>query len=210
MKFYKIIICLSFACVIGCAQIHSGKTVFSSVSPAEQKKMEEKLLRDPTNQELRKILIVNYIQTQQYDKARHELAKILSKNADDIDANYYMGLVYSRGNLLNEAVIYYNKVLELKPDHIPALFNLASIQLKNRNPSSAVRLYNKILEIDPDDAETHYNLAFIYDNYFIQEENALRQYKLCLELLAKEKSDKIDLNVIRDRIKELKLLKGSK
>ena len=155
---------------MGCAQTQSTINVSSSSSPEEQKKLETALLRDPSNKKLRKELIVKYIEAQQYEKARHELAKILSSESDDIDANYYMGLVYSRSNLLEEAKIYYNNVLENDPSHTSALFNLASIELENRNPSSAVRLYNKILEIKPDDRETHYNLAFIYDNYFIDEE----------------------------------------
>jgi len=195
---------------MGCAQTQSTMDVSSSLSPAEQKKLETKLLRDPSNKKLRKVLIVQYIESEQYEKARHELAKILSKEADDIDANYYMGLVYSRSNLLDEAKIYYNNVLENDPQHTSALFNLASIELENRNPSSAARLYNKILEIKPDDAETHYNLAFLYDNYFIDEKNALRHYKRCIELFSQDKSCGINLNIIKDRIKELQILESSK
>ena len=195
---------------MGCAQTNQTMDVKSSLSPEEQKKLETKLLRDPTNKKLRKLLIVKYIESEQYEKARHELAKILSENADDVEANYYMGLVYSRCNLTDEAKIYYNNVLEINPEHTSALFNLASIELENRSPSSAVRLYNKILEIKPDDADTHYNLAVLYDNYLIDEKNALRHYKRCLELFSKDKSCKIDLNIIKARIQELQILESSK
>ena len=125
--------------------------------------MKKRFTQDPDNDALRLQLIKAYIQNKHYVESRCLLSQLLNQNASSVEANYLMGLTYSRQCLLDEAKLFYNKVIENNPNHIPTLFNLAVIDEKTKNCAQAKRKYDKILEQIPNDPDTHYNLALLYD-----------------------------------------------
>lgn len=194
--------------VVGCAQdsqflSDEGR----SVSKEKLEAVETLLKNDPDNEALCEEIVVNYIYNKDYEKARHLLARRISQFPNSVNSNYLMGLVYTRQDFIDEAVIYYNKVLELEKNHVPTIFNLAGIKQKKHDYEGARKQYLKVLDISPDDADAHYNLAILYSEFFYDVKSALYHYEKCLKLYQKQKKKTRLLPIIRARIRELKILK---
>jgi len=180
---------------------------FSRHSRLAWKREKEQRTQGIAHEALCQNLVVSYIYNREYEKARHLLAQRISRFPNSVNPNYLMGLVYMRQDFLDEAIIYYNRVLELDKNHAPTIFNLAGIKQKKHNYEGARKQYLKVLDISPDDADAHYNLAILYSENFYDAKNALYHYDKCLKLYQKQKDKNALLPIIRARIKELKIIK---
>ncbi len=199
---------LVISIVAGCARDGQFLGDESTVVSKEKLEAVEMLFKnDPDNEALFNDLVVSHIYNRDYEKARHLLAQRISQFPNSLNSNYLMGLVYTRQDFLDEAVIYYNKVLELEKNHAPTIFNLAGIKQKKHDYEGARKQYLKVLDISPDDVDAHYNLAILYSEFFYDVKSALYHYEKCLNLYQKQKKNLHLLPIIRARIKELKILK---
>ena len=182
----------------------------SAYSKSEIKAIEQAYTLDPDNDDLRYRLIKAYILNEHYVEARCMLSKTLNENSSSIEANYLMGLTYSRQDLYEEAKLFYNKVLEQDQTHIPTLFNLAVIDGKTSNCAQANVNDEQILEQKPTDPDTHYNLALLYDIKFIDSKNALYHYRLYLRNAQDSALFRQRKPLILERIKELEFIEREK
>lgn len=96
----------------------------------------------------------------------------IEKVPDDIDAYYEIGKAYERIELLDEALMAYQKILAINPKFIPGLMSYAELLRKMGKLKMAIRCYREIIKLEPDNLEAHLfmvnaniNLGFINEAY---------------------------------------------
>lgn len=197
---------LLFMC--GCAQTQKRYVLHETlpISKEQISAMEEVVEVQPANILALKKLVSAYITNHEFERARHYADRLLTLDSSDVDAHYFMGLIYARQGFEAEAKEAFNKALELNPRHIPSLFAKAYIEEKKMNFYGARKLYYEVLEIDPDDADAHYNLAVLYDKKLFYPKKAFYHYEKALNLYKQQNANPDLIFLLKDRIDELKLL----
>ncbi len=72
---------------------------------------------------------------------------------------YEQGLVCHKQKDYDQAITYYQRVLELNPHHIDCLLNLGVVFKTQGKLEKAIACYQQAVQIDPNRAKAHYNLA---------------------------------------------------
>jgi len=67
----------------------------------------------------------------------------------DINSLIEKGTILASRGQYEEAILYFNKVLEIKSDHTAALLNKGMVLVASGKPSEAISCYDKILDSDP-------------------------------------------------------------
>ncbi len=101
-------------------------------------------------------------------------------------ANYYFN-----NQLLDEALRYYQLLLELNPNHKMGLFELGGIYSNLGNLEEAIKCWQKIISIDPHFTRAHFNLALAYSKLKKYSE-ALSELQITLSLV-RQSGDPIGL-----------------
>jgi len=78
-------------------------------------------------------------------------------NSTDIYALYNKALALDNLGRLDEAITYYQKVLEITPNDTDSLSNIGLAYYNLGEPAKAITYYDKVLSINPDDADALYN-----------------------------------------------------
>lgn len=92
------------------------------------------------------LLSLNQDYTQQIDIL---LQYINLHEEDDRDMVYNLALAYQNNNQYDEAIKYYNRLLEVFPDYTNVHFKLGEIYEAQKKNDLAIKQYQKVLEIDP-------------------------------------------------------------
>ncbi|MGR3175666.1 MAG: glycosyltransferase, partial [Candidatus Scalindua sp.] len=162
--------------------------------------MAERFLRDglkhdPRNREIQYLLADTYEKSGASDKALVLFRKILQDHADEIPAQYRLGLLLAKRNQFNEAISSFKSVIrkdlpnkwQAGTKHTGALFNLAVSYEMVGDIAQAKNAYNNMLEKKPEYPEVLVRLGALYlneCNYIKAEEcflNTVRLKKYLLE-----------------------------
>lgn len=109
-------------------------------------KLEEVLVKNSHNQNVRLFLARKYIDLQQFEKAREHFQLIVEQKPDHEDAIYALGLLGMQLKNVDEAESYFLRLLELKQRENDARYYLGQIAEHNKNNESARRWYSKVEE----------------------------------------------------------------
>ncbi len=149
-------------------------------------KMAERFLSDghkkyPENKEIQYYLADAYEKSGVSDKALVLFRKILQNHADEILAQYRLGLLLAKNNQHEEAISSFKSVINKEPQHTEALFNLAMAYERTGDIAQAKDTYNDILKTEPEYPEVLVRLGTLYLNeqdYIKAEECFLNTIKL--------------------------------
>ena len=109
-------------------------------------------------------------------------------NPEDV---YKVANYYFNNQLLDEALKYYQLLLELNPNHKMGLFELGGIYSNLGNLEEAIKCWQKIISIDPHFTRAHFNLALAYGKLKKYAE-ALSELQITLSLV-RQSGDPIGL-----------------
>jgi len=93
------------------------------------------------------------------------LIDALRWNPKNTSALIMMGnTLFKHNQDIDNALLYYNSVLEVNPEDYVALNNIGSNLMQSGNFKKAEGFFQKALKIDPDYSNTHLGLAFVFNN----------------------------------------------
>jgi glycosyltransferase involved in cell wall biosynthesis len=142
--------------------------------------------KDPENKEIQYYLADAYEESGASDKALVRYRKILEYYADEILAQYRLGLLLAKNSQYDEAISSFKSVINKDTKHTGALFNLAVSYEMVGDIIQAKDTYNNILEIKPEHPEVLVRLGTLYLNepdYIKAEDCFLNTIKLDKYLL---------------------------
>ncbi len=96
-----------------------------------------------------------------FDGAIAQLKAYLEKHPQDSNAEYYLGIAYSRKGMYPEAQAALTKVVEAVPQFPPVYFELGVCYQRLDQPEKALEAYKKNVELDPSNADSAYNAGLI-------------------------------------------------
>ena len=122
------------------------------------------------------------------EKAKVAFKTELASNANDFDANLYLGVLLRQDKLLEEAVVYLRRATQLRPREQYARYHLAAVYASAGKPSDALPLLQGVLKEHADFVEARVLLASVYyrlnrkedgdrEKALIQKSNAEQQAK---------------------------------
>jgi tetratricopeptide (TPR) repeat protein len=142
------------------------------------------------------VFMLNYglflLKAEKFQEAKIIFKKII-KNKDlkyKIMGYYYLGKVYAKIKLYNEAINYFKKTINLKPDFSRAYYDIALVYELQGNTKKAYNYYLKILKIDPDNILAREKVV-----RFLVKENNLKEALNHLKRLKELEGDNIDINI---------------
>jgi tetratricopeptide (TPR) repeat protein len=160
------------------------------------------------------VLGVSYLQTQQWDKARHAFARMFSVAEDSAAAYLVLGQMMMRQTLEDAAVPQLQKALELDPRIPMARFLLGEIYLFRGNARQALEEFRKELELNPIQWAVYWRMGDAYDRLenIAEAERALKQaiwlnqnftgpYILMGKVLLKKKDPELAANFLERAVK---------
>jgi len=108
---------------------------------------------------VRYALAVTLIRQGRYDDAGEQLARVLNRVPDYLDANSHYGVILAMQGRSADARARFASALQHQPDSALALTNLARLDLSEGDAAAAVRGYRRALERAPGDPSVHCGLA---------------------------------------------------
>lgn len=123
-------------------------------------------------------------------KSLEEKINLNPKGANPEDV-YKVANYYFNNQLLDEALRYYQLLLDLNPNHKMGLFELGGIYSNLGNLEEAIKCWQKIISIDPHFTRAHFNLALAYSKLKKYSE-ALSELQITLSLV-RQSGDPIGL-----------------
>jgi tetratricopeptide (TPR) repeat protein len=122
------------------------------------------------------------------EKAKVAFTSELASNANDFDANLYLGILLRQDKLTDEAVVYLKRAIQLRPREQYARYNLAAVYTSAGKPADALPLLEGVLKEHADFVEARVLLASVYyrlnrkedgdrEKAIIQKSNAEQQAK---------------------------------
>jgi tetratricopeptide (TPR) repeat protein len=76
-------------------------------------------------------------------------------------ANYYMGIALKASGKYDEAIIYFEKLLNKSDQHVSAQYHLGRTYMKNYNYDKAKGYFKRVLELDPENKNASDMLEFL-------------------------------------------------
>lgn len=95
-------------------------------------------------------------------EAESAFRSALKQNADDFDANLYLGAILYKRRELGEAKIYLDKALRLQPSSSMARYEVAMLKSASQNYDAAAQDLEDLVKDDPQWLEPHVELASLY------------------------------------------------
>lgn len=96
------------------------------------------------------------------ERAKNAFKVELASNANDFDANLYMGILLRQEKQANEAIGFLTHAISLRPRDQYARYHLASVYALGGNPTAARPLLEGVLKEHKDFIEAHVLLASVY------------------------------------------------
>jgi len=100
-----------------------------------------------------------YMNQHRAEDAIRELGLALKENANDQEANYFLGSLLVEVARYADAIPYLERAKELKPDSGAAFCHLGIAKLRLDRPAEAVVLLQRAVALNPDDASAYYVLG---------------------------------------------------
>jgi tetratricopeptide (TPR) repeat protein len=94
-----------------------------------------------------------------YQSAERGFQSVLQVEPRNIAALSNLGVIYSRTNRADEAIIFYRRALQLSPDDKALLLNLGLVYLRREEHSKALPLFARVVAIDPHHLQARQLLA---------------------------------------------------
>jgi tetratricopeptide (TPR) repeat protein len=106
---------------------------------------------------------------------------VVKKSPNKARPIYNMGILYSKMNRLDEAIILYQKAIVIKPDFYRAHNDLGNAYFNKKRFDDALREYQTAVTLNPDFAEPHNNIGIIYAVKGLYE-HAISQFQIAIKL----------------------------
>ena len=90
------------------------------------------------------------------------LKKAVSMNERDVSARKILAGVYSRQNMLDEAISQYKDVLKIKSDDTVAMEELAKCYIKKKEFDEAIKISESLVKTDPKNAQAYVVIGLAY------------------------------------------------
>jgi tetratricopeptide (TPR) repeat protein len=129
------------------------------------------------------------------DKAKVAFKNELASNANDFDANLYMGILLRQDKQVEEAQVYLARAIQLRPREQYARYHLAAVYASAGKPEDARPLLEGVLKEHEDFIEARVLLASVYYRLNRKEEGDREKaiiQKLNAEQQVKQPGAKID------------------
>ncbi|GAX60606.1 hypothetical protein SCALIN_C13_0119 [Candidatus Scalindua japonica] len=104
---------------------------------------------------------LKFIQNE-FDECIRYCKRGLEIKPEEIHTLNILGDAYLKKNMLNNAVLVFNKILDIDSNFVPALLNIANIRLQLNQPAIAVHHYKSVQKIDPQNIAAHSGLGNAY------------------------------------------------
>jgi len=95
-------------------------------------------------------------QAQNYKTATEILQAVVTKDPQDLEAQFLLGLADMRLEQWDLAVLQFRKVIELDADHLPAYLQLGLIYEKKKDIPRAQEAWKKVLDLAKDEKTKHF------------------------------------------------------
>jgi tetratricopeptide (TPR) repeat protein len=79
----------------------------------------------------------------------------------NIAQSYQKARAFHRDGRLNDAGMWYEKVIDMDPGHVQALNNRGVLHLRHKNYPAARKCFEKAIRLKPDYVDPYYNLACV-------------------------------------------------
>lgn len=118
---------------------------------------------DPENVEAMAVLAIVYSEVDlDFSGAQELLVKAVSLNPGSVDANNFLGDLYSRTGDLSNALKYESRAAELDPLAPVNLTDLANVYILAGEYTKVIQLSNRALSLDPAFQNAHLHLVDVY------------------------------------------------
>ncbi len=118
----------------------------SGLSTEEYKNMSVDELK---NEKECKLAGLAFIELGDLVKAREALHKALSFDADDAEANNYLGRVYYLATDYPKAIMFLKTAIAIDKQYAEAYYNLGDVYFKKNDLEQAMANYKKAIDINP-------------------------------------------------------------
>ena len=132
---------------------------------AENDKIEELselVLKDSTNFQARRELVVELMQKGFNEEALKHLYILLKTFPEDSRLHYNAAIVLENLKKYDKAIISYKNALKLQPEEPDFIYNLGYAYLQTGELDTALPYFKKVLEIEPEDANSYFNMGYIF------------------------------------------------
>ena len=96
------------------------------------------------------------------EKAKDAFKIELASNANDFDANLYLGILLRQDKLADEAVTYLKRAVQLRPREQYSRYHLAAVYAMAGKPADALPFLEGVVKEHPDFVEARVLLASVY------------------------------------------------
>lgn len=142
----------------------------------------------------------DWLDTEEADKAEDVLRSVIADDPDNLDAHYFLGMLYMEKGWSAKAESEFLDVLRRDREHISARVNLAAVYTMMDRPTFAEDELRRAYRLAPDTVRVAKNLAFLYRFYLDQPESAMVWSNRYLNMAPK--GDR-DVNIVRAELKEM-------
>lgn len=143
--------------------------------------LENKLIQDSLNIELRAILAANYYSAGELTKAAYHYLIISGQNHKNIDALKNLGNIYYDSHEDDKAIQFYERALQIEPENINMKCDLATCYSRINKLKKATEILRSNIKADPKHAQSHHNLSVILDQSG-QKKEAAEEMKIYKEI----------------------------
>jgi tetratricopeptide (TPR) repeat protein len=125
-------------------------------------KLNHGLILDPQNEEIKRILLGVYIETEDIDSALASVEDLLKEHPDEIELLQIKANCLSDSRNLDESIELYDKILTIQSDFYQAIGGRGAAKLKKGIIDEAFADFNVAIKNIPDNAFLYYQRAAIY------------------------------------------------
>lgn len=143
---------------------------------------------------------MNHIKAEEYDAGIEQLSKVVKAAPNIAIPSIDLALAYKKTGKMKLAEDSLKQALNAEPDNPVANNELALLYRKTGRFAEARKVYEKILEKYPNFRMAHKNLGILCDLYMRDYQCALKQYEYCSDVVQDDKTVKIWIADLQNRI----------
>ncbi|SRR6266496_636678 len=129
---------------------------------AARRDLESALKLDPKLRGLQTLVGMARDKTGDQKAAEPAFRQALQEDANDFDANLYLGALLYKQRHMDEAKIYLDRAVKLKPDDLMARYESAMLKSTSGDLEAAARELEKVVKDNPEWLEPHVQLTSLY------------------------------------------------
>jgi tetratricopeptide (TPR) repeat protein len=97
------------------------------------------------------------------EEARSSLQKALAIDPQNIDIQYYLGVLFFKKGMYDTSLRYLEQCRQQQPDAARVLYVLGMAYNKSDMPDHAIEVLIRLCDLEPQNADAHYNLGIALD-----------------------------------------------